>query len=79
MSTCQMELTRDVWDLDDNQFCQMLEALQTEKVRREGVTTSSGITPGKFRGSREGVPNGKGNWVADRRGDGGILSSHIGQ
>ena len=32
-----MELTRDVWDLDDDQLWEMLEALQMETARRKGA------------------------------------------
>ena len=32
----QMELTRDVQDLDDDQLWEVLEALQMETARREG-------------------------------------------
>ena len=55
-----MELAKDVWDLDDDQMFEMLEALQTKMAQREGVTPQGGLSQGNLRdpgGTREGSPD----------------------
>ena len=53
-------LTRDVWDVDDDQLCEALEALQIEITWREWVTSPAGLPQGNLRApqsSDEGVHN----------------------
>ena len=42
LSTSWTELTRDIWDLDDDQLCKVLEALQTKMVQRGEITPQLG-------------------------------------
>ena len=42
----QTELTRDLWDLDDDQLWEVLEAVQLEAARREGAAPPHGSSQG---------------------------------
>ena len=57
----RQEVTRDVWDLDDDQLWEVLEALQMKTARREGVASPYRLPQGSLR-----VPGGNEANVDDR-------------
>ena len=73
-----VELTRDVWDLDDDQLLEVLEALQTTMAQRMSVASLLGH-PGEIQRSLKlavKVKSMAGKWTPDGRGDGGMVNLH---
>ena len=58
-SEAQAELTREVWDLNDDQMWEVLEALQTKMAQR-GACSPTGSPQGNPR-----VPGGSSEFVTD--------------
>ena len=77
----QAELTRDVWDLNNEQLWKVLEALQTKLLSKPNWPRGEGMHfyqghPRKFKGpwgSGEVITDNR-NWIPEGRVDGGMVN-----
>ena len=74
-----MEVNRDVWDLDDDQLWEALDALQTEMAWREGVAPPLGSPCGNLFGPGGGMAKiDDGEMDPDVSEDGNMANLHSG-